>query len=61
MTHEIPLVLNVAVALAIAVAGGLAASWLRQSPILGYLLAGVIIGPFTPGFVGESRTDRGAR
>jgi monovalent cation:H+ antiporter-2, CPA2 family len=53
MTQEIPLVLNVAIALAIAVAGGLAASWLRQSPILGYLLAGVIIGPFTPGFVGN--------
>jgi monovalent cation:H+ antiporter-2, CPA2 family len=53
MAQEIPLVLNVAVALAIAVAGGLAASWLKQSPILGYLLAGVIIGPFTPGFVGN--------
>jgi CPA2 family monovalent cation:H+ antiporter-2 len=53
MTHEIPLVLNVAVALAIAVAGGFAASALRQSPILGYLLAGVLIGPFTPGFVGD--------
>jgi CPA2 family monovalent cation:H+ antiporter-2 len=53
MNHEIPLVLNVAVALAIAVAGGFAASALRQSPILGYLLAGVVIGPFTPGFVGD--------
>jgi CPA2 family monovalent cation:H+ antiporter-2 len=53
MTQEIPLVLNVAVALAIAVAGGLVASWLKQSPILGYLVAGVVIGPFTPGFVGN--------
>jgi len=53
MSHEIPLVLNVAVALAIAVAGGFLASWLRQSPIFGYLLAGVAIGPFTPGFVGN--------
>ncbi len=53
MNHEIPLVLNVAVALAIAVAGGFLASWLRQSPIFGYLLAGVAIGPFTPGFVGD--------
>ena len=53
MDHSTPLVLNVAVALAIAVAGGFAASWLRQSPILGYLLAGVLIGPFTPGFVGN--------
>lgn len=53
MNHEIPLVLNVAVALAVAVAGGFAASALRQSPILGYMLAGVIVGPFTPGFVGN--------
>jgi monovalent cation:H+ antiporter-2, CPA2 family len=53
MTDETPVVLNVAVALAIAVAGGFVASRLRQSPILGYLLAGVIIGPFTPGFVGN--------
>ena len=53
MNNEVPLVLNVAIALAIAVAGGFAASWLRQSPILGYLLAGVAIGPFTPGFVGN--------
>lgn len=53
MGQHIPIVLNVAVALAIAVAGGFAASWLRQSPILGYLLAGVLIGPFTPGFVGN--------
>ncbi len=53
MNHEIPLVLNVTVALGIAVAGGFLASWLRQSPIFGYLLAGVAIGPFTPGFVGN--------
>jgi monovalent cation:H+ antiporter-2, CPA2 family len=53
MDHPAPLVLNVAIALAIAVAGGFAASWLRQSPILGYLMAGVVIGPFTPGFVGD--------
>ena len=53
MNHDVPLVLNVAIALGIAVAGGFLASWLRQSPIFGYLLAGVAIGPFTPGFVGD--------
>src|SRR5262249_10340086 len=41
------------IALAVAVAGGFAASLLRQSPILGYLVTGVIIGPFTPGFVAD--------
>ena len=53
MTQHIPLVLNVAVALAVAVAGGFVASRLRQSPIIGYLVAGVLIGPYTPGFVGN--------
>jgi CPA2 family monovalent cation:H+ antiporter-2 len=27
--------------------------WLRLSPIVGYLLAGILIGPHTPGFVGD--------
>lgn len=53
MTHELQLIFNITVAIAVALAGGLAAHWLRQSPIVGYLLAGMIIGPFTPGFVGE--------
>ncbi|MBC7983027.1 MAG: cation:proton antiporter, partial [Candidatus Obscuribacterales bacterium] len=53
MEQELPLVLNITIALTIAVIGGVVASTLKQSPILGYLLAGVIIGPFTPGFVGD--------
>ena len=32
-----------------AVAGGFVAKWLRQPLILGYLLGGIVIGPFTPG------------
>lgn len=32
-----------------AVAGGALAKWLRQPLILGYVLGGVIVGPFTPG------------
>lgn len=32
---------------------GLFTQWLRLSPIVGYLLAGVLIGPHTPGFVGD--------
>ena len=53
MSHEVHLILNVAVAVAIALVGGLIAHRLRQSVIVGYLLAGVVIGPFTPGFVGD--------
>jgi CPA2 family monovalent cation:H+ antiporter-2 len=33
---------------------GLIASRLRIPPLVGYLLAGVMIGPFTPGFVGDA-------
>ncbi len=53
MTADIPFVLNIAIALAVAAVGGFISSQLRQSPILGYLLAGIAIGPFTPGFVGD--------
>ena len=53
MSHEMHLILNVAIAVTIALAGGLVAHWLRQSVVVGYLLAGVVIGPFTPGFIGD--------
>ena len=53
MSHELHLLLNIAVAVTIALAGGLLAHRLRQSVIVGYLLAGMVIGPFTPGFIGD--------
>lgn len=53
MSHELHVILNVAVAVTIALIGGLLAHRLHQSVILGYLLAGVVIGPFTPGFIGD--------
>ncbi|MBA2447181.1 MAG: cation:proton antiporter [Chloroflexi bacterium] len=53
MSAEFHLILNVAAAVTIALVGGLLAHRLRQSVIVGYLLAGVVIGPFTPGFVGD--------
>src|SRR5207248_7261322 len=53
MSAEFHLILNIAVAVLIALVGGLLAHRLRQSVIVGYLLAGMVIGPFTPGFVGD--------
>jgi monovalent cation:H+ antiporter-2, CPA2 family len=50
---ELALIINVAAAVAVALVGGLLAYRLRQPPIVGYLLAGVAIGPSTPGFVGD--------
>ncbi len=51
--HEIPLLVDIGVALTVALFGGLIARRLGLPTILGYLLAGVAIGPFTPGFVGD--------
>lgn len=53
MSEELHLILNVAVAVGIALVGGLLAYRLRQSVIIGYLVAGMAIGPFTPGFIGD--------
>ncbi len=43
-------------ALAAALCGAALASLLRQSVVVGYLLAGIAIGPFTPGFIGDPPT-----
>ncbi len=53
ISPELRFILNLGVAVALALAGGAVAIRLRQPPIVGYLVAGVIIGPFTPGFVGD--------
>ena len=47
------LVTTIVVSLAVAYAGGLLARAVRLPPLVGYLLAGVILGPFTPGFVAD--------
>ena len=54
--HELPLLLNISVGLAAAFIGGLVARRLGLPVILGYLMAGIAIGPFTPGFVGDTET-----
>ena len=54
MHHDLPLLLNIATALAYALVGGVIARRFGLPPIVGYLLAGVAIGPFTPGFIGDT-------
>ncbi|MCM2344254.1 MAG: Kef family K(+) transporter [Alphaproteobacteria bacterium] len=51
--HDLPLVSTVAVGMSLAFVLGLIAVKLRVPPIVGYLLAGVIMGPHTPGFVAD--------
>ncbi|MEX1170382.1 MAG: cation:proton antiporter family protein [Chloroflexota bacterium] len=53
MTEELEFILGLGGAVAAALIGGAIAIRLRQPAIVGYLLAGVLIGPFTPGFVGD--------
>ena len=54
--HEITLLLNIAVALVVAFIGGILARRVGLPTIVGYMLAGIVIGPFTPGFVGNIET-----
>ncbi|MBI5034581.1 MAG: cation:proton antiporter [Chloroflexi bacterium] len=51
--HSPNLLTNITIALLTAFAGGILARRLKLPTIVGYLLAGVVIGPFTPGFVGD--------
>ena len=51
--HDLPLITTIAAAFTAAWVLGLITQRLRLSPIVGYLLAGVTIGPHTPGFVGD--------
>jgi monovalent cation:H+ antiporter-2, CPA2 family len=53
MTHHTPLIAMVVAALVLAFGFGALAHRLRVSPLVGYLLAGVAIGPFTPGYVAD--------
>src|SRR3954452_22637863 len=53
MPHETALLAIVAMGFVVAFACGFVAIKLRLPPLVGYLLAGVAMGPFTPGFVGD--------
>lgn len=53
LTSSLPLISTITFGFVAAFAFGLVASKLRLSPIVGYLLAGIAIGPMTPGFVAD--------
>jgi CPA2 family monovalent cation:H+ antiporter-2 len=52
--NEPLLIATIAIGLALAAFFGVAARRLRMPPIVGYLVAGMVIGPFTPGFVAST-------
>ena len=51
--HETPLIATIAAGLVLAFLFGMLAHRLRLSPLVGYLAAGVVVGPFTPGFIAD--------
>ena len=51
--HDFGILMTFAGGLAAALMLGFVAHRLKLSPIIGYLLAGVLVGPFTPGFVAD--------
>ena len=53
MPHHTPLIATIVGAIVIAFVFGALAQRLRLPPLIGYLLAGVAVGPFTPGFVAD--------
>ena len=53
MHHNLNLITTIAAAFGLALVFGFIAARLRMPPLVGYLLAGVMIGPATPGFVAD--------
>ena len=51
--HSFELILTLTGSLAAALVGGYLTQRMRLSPIVGYLFAGVLVGPYTPGFVAD--------
>lgn len=50
MPHSIALITTIAAGLGLALVMGLIAVRLKIPPLVGYLVAGIIVGPYTPGF-----------
>jgi CPA2 family monovalent cation:H+ antiporter-2 len=53
MLHVPPLVSTLAIGLVLAFSLGVLAHRFKLPPLVGYLLAGILLGPFTPGFVAD--------
>ena len=54
MPHDVGLIAILAAGFGLALVMGFAVTFLKMPPLVGYLLAGVLIGPATPGFVADA-------
>src|SRR3954470_5052130 len=50
---QTPLIAMIVIGIGLAFVFATIANRLKISPIAGYLVAGVVVGPFTPGFIGD--------
>jgi CPA2 family monovalent cation:H+ antiporter-2 len=55
MPHSLPLITTLAAGLGLALVMGFLAMKLKLPTLVGYLFAGIILGPFTPGFVANAQ------
>ena len=53
MPHDTTLITTIAAAFVLAFGLGYLAARVRLPPLVGYLVAGIVMGPYTPGFVGD--------
>ncbi|MBI4046983.1 MAG: cation:proton antiporter, partial [Devosia nanyangense] len=53
MPHDTPLITTIVVAFVLAFIFGAIANRLRLPPLIGYLFAGILVGPSSPGFVAD--------
>jgi CPA2 family monovalent cation:H+ antiporter-2 len=58
MPHSVTLITTIAAALGLALVFGFIAARLKLPPLVGYLIAGIVIGPATPGFVADLELSR---
>ncbi len=56
MLHNVDLIFTLAGGMTAALVFGFATQKLRMSPLVGYLLAGILVGPHSPGFVADAET-----
>ena len=54
MPHDTTLILTIAAGLGFAFVFGFVAQRLRMPPLVGYLVAGIAVGPFSPGFMADA-------
>ncbi len=53
MHHDTPLISTIVAGLVLAYILGMVANRFRMPPLVGYLVAGVLVGPYTPGFIAD--------